>query len=98
MYEIFQLRPVNIRFSLERVREGVHWSRAFMMVNTVKYVVTHPPPQTPSQNKLDLNGCPRTTCRTRCLLIKLSDPYDVFLIDIVRDTRQSLWTMIYRSQ
>ena len=42
MYEIFQLWPVNIKFFLERVREGVHWSRAFMMVNTVKYVVTHP--------------------------------------------------------
>ena len=24
VYEIFQLWPVNIRFSLERVREGVH--------------------------------------------------------------------------
>ena len=67
MNEIFQLWPVNRRFSLERVREVVHWSRAFMMVNTVKYVVTHPYP-TPSQNKLDLNGCPRTTCRARCLL------------------------------
>ena len=47
MYEIFQLWPVNIRFSLERVIEGVHWSRAFMMVNTVKYVVTHPYPLFP---------------------------------------------------
>ena len=28
----------------------------------------------------------------------LNDPYDVFLLDIVRDTRQNLWTMIYRSQ
>ena len=28
----------------------------------------------------------------------LSDLYDVFLSDIVRDTRQNLWTMIYRSQ
>ena len=28
----------------------------------------------------------------------LSDLYDVFLLDIVRDTRQNLWTMIYRSQ
>ena len=24
--------------------------------------------------------------------------YDVFLLDIVRDTRQNLWTMIYRLQ
>ena len=28
----------------------------------------------------------------------LSDLYDVFLLDIVRDTRQNLWTTIYRSQ
>ena len=28
----------------------------------------------------------------------LSDLYAVFLLDIVRDTRQNLWTMIYRSQ
>ena len=28
----------------------------------------------------------------------LSDLYDVFPLDIVRDTRQNLWTMIYRSQ
>ena len=28
----------------------------------------------------------------------LSDLYDVFLLDTVRDTRQNLWTMIYRSQ
>ena len=28
----------------------------------------------------------------------LSDLYDVFLLDIVRDTRQNLWTMIYRSR
>ena len=28
----------------------------------------------------------------------LSDLYDVFLSDTVRDTRQNLWTMIYRSQ
>ena len=28
----------------------------------------------------------------------LSDLYDVFLLDIVRDTRQNLWSMIYRSQ
>ena len=28
----------------------------------------------------------------------LSDLYDVFLLDIVRDTRQNLWIMIYRSQ
>ena len=28
----------------------------------------------------------------------LSDLYDVFLLDIVKDTRQNLWTMIYRSQ
>ena len=28
----------------------------------------------------------------------LSDLYDVFLLDIVRDTRQNLWPMIYRSQ
>ena len=27
----------------------------------------------------------------------LSDLYDVFLLDIVRNTRQNLWTMIYRS-
>ena len=27
----------------------------------------------------------------------LSDLYDVFLLDIVRDTKQNLWTMIYRS-
>ena len=27
----------------------------------------------------------------------LSDPYDVFLLDIVRDKRHNLWTMIYRS-
>ena len=25
----------------------------------------------------------------------LSDLYDVFLLDIFRDTRQNLWTMIY---
>ena len=30
--------------------------------------------------------------------ICLSDLYDVFLLDIVRDTRQNLRTMIYRSQ
>ena len=29
--------------------------------------------------------------------VRLSDLYDVFLLDIVRDTRQNLWTMIYRS-
>ena len=28
----------------------------------------------------------------------LSDLYDIFLLDIVRDTRQNLWTMVYRSQ
>ena len=28
----------------------------------------------------------------------LSDLYDVFLLDIVKDTRQNLWTMIHRSQ
>ena len=28
----------------------------------------------------------------------VSDLYDVFLLDIVKDTRQNLWTMIYRSQ
>ena len=28
----------------------------------------------------------------------LSDLYDIFLSDIVRDIRQNLWTMIYRSQ
>ena len=28
----------------------------------------------------------------------LSDLYDIFLLDIVRDTSQNLWTMIYRSQ
>ena len=28
----------------------------------------------------------------------LCDPYEVFLLDIVRDKRQNLWTMIYRSQ
>ena len=28
----------------------------------------------------------------------VSDQYDVFLLDIVKDTRQNLWTMIYRSQ
>ena len=28
----------------------------------------------------------------------LSDLYDVFLLDIVKDTRQNLWTIIYRSQ
>ena len=28
----------------------------------------------------------------------LSDLHDVSLLDIVRDTRQTLWTMIYRSQ
>ena len=28
----------------------------------------------------------------------LSNLYDVFLLDIVRDTKQNLWTMIYRSQ
>ena len=28
----------------------------------------------------------------------LSDLYDVFLLDIVRDTRQNLWTIIYRSE
>ena len=39
MHEIFQLWQVNIRFSSERVKESDHWSRAFMMVNTVKYVV-----------------------------------------------------------
>ena len=31
-------------------------------------------------------------------VVCLSDLYDVFLLDIVRDTRQNLWTMIYRSQ
>ena len=51
MYEIFQLWPINIRFSLERVRGGVHWSSAFMMVNTVKYVVTHPPHPPPKNPK-----------------------------------------------
>ena len=25
----------------------------------------------------------------------LSDLYDVFLLDIVRDTRQNLWTMVF---
>ena len=28
----------------------------------------------------------------------LSDLYDVFLLDIVRDSKQNLWTMIDRSQ
>ena len=28
----------------------------------------------------------------------LSDLNDVFLLNIVRDTRRNLWTMIYRSQ
>ena len=28
----------------------------------------------------------------------LSDLCDVFLLDIVRDTRQNLWTMMHRSQ
>ena len=28
----------------------------------------------------------------------LSDLYDDFKLDIVRDTRQNLWSMIYRSQ
>ena len=51
MYEIFQLWPVNIRFSLETVRDGVHWSRAFMIVNTLKYVVTHPYPLPPANPK-----------------------------------------------
>ena len=32
------------------------------------------------------------------LAVCLSDLYDVFPLDIVRDTRQNLWTMIYRSQ
>ena len=27
-----------------------------------------------------------------------SDLYDVFLLDIIRDTRQNLWTIVYRSQ
>ena len=31
-------------------------------------------------------------------IVCLSDLYDVFLLDIVRDTRQNLWTMTYRSQ
>ena len=31
-------------------------------------------------------------------VVCLSDLYDVFLLNIVRDTRQNLWTMIYRSQ
>ena len=56
MYEMFQLWPVNISFSLERVRDGVHWSRAFMMVNTVKYVMTHPyhpPNPKPKQVRLE---------------------------------------------
>ena len=30
--------------------------------------------------------------------VSLNDLYDVFLLDIVRDTRQNLWTMIYLSQ
>ena len=30
--------------------------------------------------------------------VSLSDLYDVFLLDIVKDTRQNLLTMIYRSQ
>ena len=31
-------------------------------------------------------------------VVCLSDLYYVFLLDIVRNTRQNLWTMIYRSQ
>ena len=54
MYEIFQLRPVNIRFSLERVREGVHWSRAFMMVNTVKICCDTSPPPNPKPKQVRL--------------------------------------------
>ena len=51
------LWQVNKRFYLERVRKGVHWSRALIMVNTVKYVVNslntpHPPPR--NQNKLKI--------------------------------------------
>ena len=30
--------------------------------------------------------------------VTLSDLYDVFLLDFVRDTRKNLWIMIYRSQ
>ena len=30
--------------------------------------------------------------------VGLSNLYDVFLLDIVRDARQNLWIMIYRSQ
>ena len=58
MHEFFQLWQVNIRFSLERVRDGVHWSRAFMMVNTVKCVVTYhyllspPKPQAKTSEKI----------------------------------------------
>ena len=37
---------------------------------------------------MNKNGCPRTTCRARCLL--KWHTYDVFLLDIVRDTRQNL--------
>ena len=45
-------------------------------------------------------------CTTRMVIhgqpvepaVCLSDLYDVFLLDIVRDSRQNLWTMIYRSQ
>ena len=51
MHEMFQLWQVNIRFSLERVREGVHWSRSFMMVNTVKYFVTYHYPLPPKKPK-----------------------------------------------
>ena len=50
-------------------------------------------------------GCD-TICLTRMVVhgqlvepaVCLSDLYDVFLLDIDRDTRQNLWTMIYRSQ
>ena len=51
------------------------------------------------------NSLPRT-CETRMVVhgqlvepaVCLSGLYDVFLLDIVRDTRQNLWTMIHRSQ
>ena len=65
-----------------------------MMVNTVKYVVTHPPMQNPKPKQVRLEWGQLVVKPAVCL----SDPYDVFLIDIVKDTKQNLWTMIYRSQ
>ena len=75
MYEIFQLWPVNIRFlwrEWERVFIGSEHLWWLIQQNMLWHIPTPssppPPHKTPSQNKLDLNGCPQTTCRTCCLL------------------------------